>query len=190
METRDFLDLFVKKGGRTVGGKVHGWKHDTFKGLAGLTSYLAFNCNFNKDGLCKVRQSNNVFDNVDEKAQMCCCGGCRPCIGFHYQMSPDYSVIEFYAQHFDEKTGFWRKGTGCVLPRSHRSSTCLTYNCDRNTCRPDSHKHLLKCLKRKNDNMTVDGKRSTEYHIVADLREWLRRKPTYKTAKGSIDYAP
>jgi hypothetical protein len=38
--------------------------------------------------------------------------------------------------------------------------------------------------------MTVDGKKSTEHFIVADLRRWLRKTPTYKTAKGNIDYAP
>jgi hypothetical protein len=120
---------------------------------------------------------------------MCCCSGCRSCFGFLYQLPESYNVIQFYAEHFNGETGFWRKGTGCILPRSHRSSTCLTHNCDRNHCRPDSHKYLLKCLRTRVEDMTVDGKKSTEHFIVADLRRWLRKTPTYKTAKGSIDYA-
>ena len=188
MKTGDFLELFVKRGDRTMGPKILGWKYGTFMKLAELTSYLMFDCDFNKKGLCKIRRKYTSA--LDDRAQMCCCSGCRPCLGFHYELSADYSIIEFYAKHFNEETGFWRKGKGCVLPRKYRSSTCLTYNCDHNACRPDSHKALLKCLKGKNGSMTVDGKKSTEFHIVADLRKWLKKEPTYKTAQGSVDYAP
>jgi len=188
MKTGDFLELFMKKRGRVHTSKVHGWEHATFRGLAELTSYLVFSCDFDEKGCCKARRyPRSDKDGVD---QMCCCGGCRPCIGFHYQMPADYNIIKLYAQHFDEKTGFWRKGTGCALPRLYRSSTCLTYNCDPNYCRPDSHKHLLKCLRGKNNNMIVDGKESTEHNIVVNLKRWLKAPPTYKTAQGSIDYAP
>ena len=182
MKTGDFLDLFIKKGGRSVGGKVVGWKHDTFIKLAELTSYLIFNCDFDEKGLCKARRPHMIAD--DDVAQMCCCSGCKACMGFHYILPADYGIIETYASHFDKETGFWRKGHGCILPRKYRSSTCLTYNCDHNSCRPDSHKYLLLCLRGKRDDIVVDGKKSTEYYIAADLRKWLRKK---NKGKGSPD---
>jgi hypothetical protein len=191
METGDFLNEWAKRAGaRTkMTSKINGWSFATFMELAALTSYIKFGCDFNEIGLCKARSRN--FDSAKaEKPSMCCCSGCRNCTGFIYDLPSNYDIITFYASHFDDKTGFWREGSGCVLPRSHRSPTCLTYNCDRNSCRPDSHKQLLACLKGKNGNMIIDGKKSTYYDLVANFRRWLEKPPTYKTASGSIDYAP
>jgi len=42
-------------------------------------------------------------------------------------------------------------------------------------------------------NMTINAKRSTEFHLPDDLKEWLEAPPTYKTTlriKGSGNYVP
>jgi hypothetical protein len=38
--------------------------------------------------------------------------------------------LAYYARHFSIKTGFWRKGKGCILSRKMRSVTCLTHHCN------------------------------------------------------------
>ena len=187
MDTRDFLLIFAKRAGsRTMGLLINGWRYKTYMRLAALTSYIKFECGFDNDGFCKNKQQGGDYP----KRNMCCCSGCHFDIGFIYQLPADFQVIEEYAKSFNNKTGFWRKGVGCTLPRSHRSPTCLTHNCDHpNVCRPDSHKHLLQCLLyNKRSNMIIDGERSTEYYLPGDLRRWLERPPTYNTAQGSIDY--
>lgn len=187
MDTKDFLLVFAKRGGPyTMGPKINGWKYETYMRIAALTSYLKFECDFDKDGLCKNKRRGEYYP----KKEMCCCSGCRPTTGHMRQLPGDFKVVEYYAKLFDDGTGFWRKGTGCVLPRSHRSPTCLTHTCDYNICRPASHKHLMNCLIGKRGSMIVDGKRSTEYDMPRDLEEWLKRSPTYNTARGSIDYGP
>jgi len=185
METKDFLYIFVEKIGtsnRALTPTISGWRYHSYIKLAALTSYIKFECNFNEKGLCKAR---NHSGNTSKKASMCCCGGCRGSVGFIFQMPADFQIIEEYANFFNEETGFWRAGTGCALPRSHRSPTCLTYNCDYNTCRSDAQKQLLECLRRKEGNMSIKGKRFNEgqFGFPAAMEEWLKEEPTYEHIK-------
>lgn len=192
MDTRDFLLLFIQRAGtRTMGLLINGWKYGTYMRLAALTSYLKFECDFNKDGLCKKYRNDSCFSNADPKKAKatCCCHGCHSSVGYIHQLPADFNIIENYAKLFNNDTGFWGKG-GCALPRSYRSPTCLKYNCDHNTCRPDSHKHLIQCLLEKRGYMTINGKKTTEFNVPAAMEKWLKEEPTYKTAQGSIDYAP
>lgn len=185
METRDFLYEYVRKmsNNRSMSDTISGWRYFTYMKLAALTSYIKFECNFNEKGLCKTR--NHEGSNANEKASMCCCSGCHNCIGFLYQLPQDFKIIEEYASFFNEKTGFWRAGSGCILPRSHRSPTCLTYNCDVNTSRSDAENHLLKCLRRREENVSIKGKRFSggQYSFPAAMERWLKEEKTY-THKG------
>ena len=96
-----------------------------YKELADLTSLINFGCNF-KNGKCRA-----------DRTEMCCCGSCASCFGhFTETFFSGYDNIEYieeemlyYVREYRAKTGFWRKGKGCILPRHKRSATCLTYNC-------------------------------------------------------------
>ena len=110
--------------------------------LAKLTSHINFNCNF-KDGRCHNHNS-------DEK---CCCRGCASNSGYLLREDNIYCIIgsrnlkhvlHYYASHFNPKTGFWRKDKGCNLPRSLRSTICLTHHCNEIT--NPTHDLILRSL--------------------------------------------
>lgn len=96
--------------------------------LAKLTAKIKFKCNFEK-GRCRA-----------ERTEMCCCSSCMRSYGhFSERFFAGYThkndieeELLYYARKFSTKTGFWRKGEGCILPREKRSSTCLGYNCNKN----------------------------------------------------------
>lgn len=90
------------------------------KALKRVSGYIPFPCEFDKDGQCNGKGVS--------KDHMCCCGGCKDSVGY-LNIVPE-SDIPFYAKWYTGKTGFWRKGKGCILPREYRSSTCLTFYCD------------------------------------------------------------
>lgn len=97
-----------------------------YKELANLTAKINFRCNF-KNGTCRSGRST----------ERCCCSDCRESFGyldtiFFAVYSSDETILEeilYYIKKFSTITGFWRKDKGCILPRSRRSTTCLTYNC-------------------------------------------------------------
>ena len=103
-------------------------REDIYTKLANLTAKINFRCNF-EDGSCKSYR--------DHGHKMCCCKLCSSDFGFlrvvFFKPWDDSSFIEeellYYAKKFNLKTGFWREGKGCVLPRHKRSQTCLTHNC-------------------------------------------------------------
>ena len=97
-----------------------------YEELANLTAKINFRCNF-KNGTCGSGRST----------ERCCCSNCRGSFGyldtiFFAVYSSDETILEeilYYIKKFSTITGFWRKDKGCILPRSRRSTTCLTYNC-------------------------------------------------------------
>lgn len=91
--------------------------------LKNLTNDIEFGCNF-KDGLCRMESRNSCKD------IMCCCSGCKSSFGYLDNIFAE--DIPYYAKKYDKKTGFWRKGKGCILDRDKRSETCLSYNCSNN----------------------------------------------------------
>jgi len=185
MTPGEFLNVYVEQAGhRTMTIKINGWNYEIFMKLAALTSYIKFNCNFNEAGLCKQR-TNSDWHKSNPKATMCCCQGCRACVGYIYHLPADPGVIKVYADNYDMETGFWRADKGCILPRSHRSSTCLTYNCDYNEKLPDAQQHLLKCLRHIEGNVCIKGKPYTggHFNFPAAMKRWLKEPPTYKIIK-------
>jgi hypothetical protein len=87
-----------------------------FKRLKGFFQYIDFHCQINDDGECKHQTS-----------PQCCCFGCYDNAGFFRKMID--ADITWYARRF-YKTGFWRKGKGCILPHEMRSCTCLGHHCN------------------------------------------------------------
>ena len=81
---------------------------------------VKFPC-FDKGGKCH---------NVSPDAR-CCCSSCAY-EGGHFE--PTDLILEkdipMYNSLFKRTYGFWVKGKGCVLPREHRSLTCISYNCE------------------------------------------------------------
>jgi hypothetical protein len=83
---------------------------------------------------------------------------CRDNVGFFNNMMEN--EIYYYARNFHSKYGFWRPGTGCILPHSKRSITCLTHHClhgdlDMKGISPEEVKEVTKtkygiiCIKNK-----------------------------------------
>ena len=119
-------DLFIehvrRKGTLILGGEPK-IKFDTnvkdFHSLKSLFEYVDFDCQHNEDGGCKELS----------ESRMCCCHDCFDRGGFFRVLIGD--DITYYSRKFNvrEKTGFWRKGKGCILPHKMRSVICLTHFC-------------------------------------------------------------
>lgn len=99
-----------------------------FVSVKGLIKYIDFQCEIVEGG-CKETPY----------AKRCCCHDCKNNVGYiHLMFEHD---LKFYARHFSGKTGFWRKGKGCILPHHRRSTTCLTHNCNHTD---KGYKHFAK----------------------------------------------
>ncbi len=127
--------------------------------LANLTKYINYGCNFTPEGKCKYSGNKE-----------CCCHECYSYSGY-LRLSDGIGVtcekinwpqLTYYTSRF-KKTGFWREGKGCCLPRKYRSTTCLVHNCAREI--PPWDNVVLKSLLHLNDRN--DG---LIYH-VCDLLE-------------------
>lgn len=107
------------------------YRFEELESLKMLTESIDFGCNFNKKGGCR---------NTDN--ERCCCTSCKSSHG-HFRIIRQSDVPRL-ARHFDERTGFWRKDKGCILPRKLRSITCITYNC----CKSEQTDNMLHALGR------------------------------------------
>ncbi len=90
---------------------------EEFRRLKGFIQNINFNCQINKNGGCKEHPSTI----------RCCCDSCYNNSGFFRTMID--KDMGRYTRSF-LKTGFWRKGKGCVLPHELRSVVCLTHHCN------------------------------------------------------------
>jgi hypothetical protein len=89
--------------------------------LKRLTGRIDFGCKFDKNGKCNAK--NTSYKNE----RMCCCTDCAFKIGY---LNLIYEKdVYYYTKKYNKKTGFWRKGKGCILDRHMRSNTCVTYVC-------------------------------------------------------------
>ena len=122
-------------------------KKEPYNELAKLTSKIHYDCGFT-EGKCKA-----------ERSEMCCCDSCVRAVGhFRLRFFRVYDNIEYierellyYVRKYSNKTGFWRKGKGCILPRERRSITCLGYNCNQ---RFTKEEHLVVDLLRNYEHIT------------------------------------
>jgi len=88
------------------------------------TEAIDYKCNF-QNGICKRYTGLRLEGLPLSKA--CCCKRCRFSWGYLGNI-PDYAVREIVSL-WSTRTGFWRQGRGCCLPRKWRSSVCLLYHC-------------------------------------------------------------
>lgn len=85
-------------------------------------------CNFDYAGYCKARRLDITFGHRDI-SPMNCCQGCNNTRGYLPRGLAKEDWENTYKPYWDEETGFWREGEGCVLPREIRSDTCVFYYC-------------------------------------------------------------
>lgn len=115
---KELQDLLTHQQTETFGKS----SHRTAMLIREATSAINYDCQF-KDGKCK--------SNVSSYNPRCCCQGCAGALGYlrgglnKIPLGSDKEILPL----FSEKTGFWRKGKGCILPRKYRSVVCLSFNC-------------------------------------------------------------
>lgn len=104
-----------------------------------LTDEINFDkiCQFDKGGFCS-RENNGRRGS--SRTVMCCCESCKRNVGYLYQIPKNVGIIKMYAENFDDETGFWREGKGCVLPREHRSRVCIKWVCHKEELLSDREK--------------------------------------------------
>ena len=128
MEILEFLEIFLKKPKTSISRYTHhGWSWVEWYKFTELTGLIKFDCQFDEEGSCKYYKI--VRPESIKKEIKCCCRNCRKNVGFLLSLPANIEFIKYISSKFDEKTGFWRSGSGCILPRKYRSLTCLTYKC-------------------------------------------------------------
>lgn len=93
------------------------WHINDLKKLKAFFEYINFDCNIKPTGGCKQYA----------RVTRCCCSSCYDSCGYFRIMLSEN--ITYYARHF-QRSGFWRKDKGCILPHKMRSITCLTTHCN------------------------------------------------------------
>jgi len=188
MELEKFLLMALGKGIQFT-TNINGMQRSTYRKLAKLTESLDFGCEFDKFGRCR-----NYKGAPTDKPVMCCCNGCfnsmgylqtLPTGGWTSRSEDRLKILKVYARRFSEKTikdhnvykmkiGFWRPGKGCVLPRIHRSPTCLTYTCGRD--RISKGANLLLKLINGHVKYPIEignkGCKYDEFAVVGALKKW------------------
>jgi hypothetical protein len=150
----------------------------TYRMLADLTKYVHYGCDFTELG-CKAYRikSKKELEKLREEGkkrgrpywrEMCCCGGCRGAFGYlHHFPIEGLTTI---ARCFHYKTGFWREGKGCVLPRKYRSYTCLNYACGGH--KSETVQFLFKALKMSEREILNYYERRYKKHKLKGRYHW------------------
>jgi hypothetical protein len=120
--------------------------------LKRLTGRIEFGCKFDKNGRCNGKKT------IYNLEKQCCCADCAVKMGY-LQIIHEKDAL-YYAKKFNKKTGFWRKGKGCIIDRHMRSNTCIAFVCD---VGPNNLKDELNSLKG-----TI---RDYENHILRKVRD-------------------
>ena len=182
--------LKLKPGGRRKGIT---WEQ-SFK-LAELSKHFEFNCDFDENGICKARRKgitkkniktfhkvynkgskywrkyldnyNTPYEDRVYQGVMCCCAGCHTTVGHHYTLPKQKNLRRKIAKYFNDRTGFWRPGKGCILPRKYRSSVCIGYVCHSMSIFP--HKKLLLNVIYLMRSSTVDYSKAEE--LIEELKQ-------------------
>ena len=127
MNVKDFKFKVKDRGGRFTNKSYGTLEWEEWYKLAEMTEHLYFGCDF-YDGKCaKLRKDLKRNPNASE---MCCCSQCVDNVGYLKFIQNKAEVIKEISSLFEPKVGFWRKGSGCSLPRKYRSAMCLGFRCD------------------------------------------------------------
>jgi len=171
MKFDQFIVKHLKHAGQ-ICARINGWHYSDYGRLAELTKYVDFSCDFDSNGNCK-----RYRDVVAGSNQGCCCCGCRNCTGYLKILPANLKLLNEYARLFDDKKyGYWREGTGCILPRSMRSGLCLTYNCTPNRYKLSAASQLFTILRNNKDTVVIDNVRYTHMHRIIDKLEPMLKK--------------
>ena len=130
--------------------------------LAELTGEVDFKCDFDEKGQCRGLRERSP--GMWRSAPQCCCQDCPMTVGYHNNISEDQAKV--MKKRWSKKTGFWRKGKGCTLPRMYRSPICLTYD-----CRYDS------------------GGRAKQYKALREVMSFLESGVEYALRKKTRSFA-
>lgn len=89
--------------------------------LKEVTAYIDYECGFGtKPGqICRS----------EARTETCCCQNCSYNYGYLAGEVIQWKDLKILKSTFDKRTGFWRSGKGCILPRRLRSITCVMYFC-------------------------------------------------------------
>ena len=98
-----------------------------FRLLKNFIKFINFDCQI-KEKCPGIENDSTGGCKVTPQSLKCCCSGCVDSAGYFRKMIQ--SELNFYAKKFSVKTGFWRKGMGCILEHKMRSTTCLTHHCN------------------------------------------------------------
>ena len=159
--------------GKEVSRTINGWSYDWFAELAKLTKYIDYGCDFDKNGICKKYRQGSL--GTTENRVMCCCNNCARNNGFLDIIPASTYLQHKYCEMYDDNTGYWRKGTGCILPRKMRSYTCLQYNCTPNRyVKSSGYVLLYNLLRERPESIKINGrKRKSRRAIVNEMEKWL-----------------
>lgn len=105
----------------TEGTSVRGYTFEAYKKLAMQTENVDYDCQF-RNGTCQ---------GPDLGREDGCCSMCGKTFGYWCKEAGalDEATVKTMAEFFEQRTGFFRDGTGCILPRELRSPTCLYIFC-------------------------------------------------------------
>lgn len=134
MNIKDFRFKIKDSGGRFSNKAYGGLEWSEWYKLADMTNALYFGCDFYDSQCAKLREDLKTNPNASE---MCCCSQCVNHIGYLKFIQNNAEVIKEISSLFKPKIGFWRKGSGCSLPRKYRSATCLGFRCKTSKERTD-----------------------------------------------------
>lgn len=124
MKIDKFIRLCIQRDIQIAHRNRNGWVLWEWRMFAKLTSFVDYGCNF-KGGKCKNNGNGGI-----RSSGMGCCNGCANSVGYLRTIPTNWEYLIKMARLFNKKTGFWRKGKGCVLPNELRSPICLSYMCD------------------------------------------------------------
>lgn len=102
------------------------------KFVAGLLDHIDFGCNFNENGVCSSNRKHieileeEFNQEVNIKKYNFDKGRCSSCAEVKGYLEKDFYKVK---DLFDKKSGFWRDGIGCILPREDRSIPCSFFYC-------------------------------------------------------------
>lgn len=152
---------------------LKGWDAIEYHRLADLTKYVSYDCDFDKSGVCKDYRKKRAPCRSGSDKTMCCCNNCASTIGYLMEIDHNLHIVTKYAELYNKKTGFWKKGVGCTLPRSMRAPICLTYNCSSPAAESLATRALFVCLGGKKGSMLGCN---YQYQVVDKLEAMFKEE--------------
>jgi hypothetical protein len=194
MRLENFLKKVIKRNINISNEASRNWSWFEYNRYAELTSMVDFRCDFDQDGICRHYLHHKEVDWEGKKRtkkgiealSVCCCRGCRDTIGHLNCLPNSTSILEDIAYLFDEKTGFWRLGVGCILPRKYRSHTCLFHRCNV----PFRKNHPFLILESMMDTWWLRKQSDSYYHVPPKMfqeHSWGGKKHRWVSYGALLD---